>query len=160
MIQPQNMHYSGLQKTLHWLVAILILWQFTSHFIIDALPQGSPTQNGFKASHGLSGMLILMLMTIRLFVRWRKGAPELPDTLPAWQRSAAQIAHPALYLLIFGQTISGIMAGAVGIKAAGGVHGVLSVALLTLILVHIAAAVKHSLKGDGVGSRMFRRPRA
>jgi cytochrome b561 len=160
MTQPANAHYSGLQKTLHWLVAILILWQFTSHFIIDTLPEGSPTQNGFKASHGLSGMLILLLMFVRLLVRLRKGVPELPDTMLVWQHSAAKFAHPVLYALIFGQTISGIMAGAAGIKAAGAVHGILSVSLVAFILVHVAAAIQHMLKGDGIGSRMFRRPGA
>jgi cytochrome b561 len=151
--------YSGLQKSLHWLIAILILWQFISHFIIDQFPKGSPEALPFQASHGLSGMIILLLTLTRLVVRWRRGAPPLPASMDARLRRIANFNHGLLYGVIIGQTTSGMAAGIGQVKAAGPIHGVLSVALLVLIGLHIAGAIWHMIKGDGLGLRMFPQPK-
>jgi cytochrome b561 len=151
--------YSTLQKSLHWLIAILIFWQFISHFIIDRFPKGSPDALPFQASHGLSGMIILVLTLTRLVVRWRRGAPPLPASMDARLRRIANFNHGLLYGVIIGQTTSGMAAGIGQVKAAGLVHGVLSIALFLLVGLHIAAAILHLIKRDGLGSRMFPEPK-
>jgi cytochrome b561 len=148
-------HYSPVQKALHWIIATMILWQFVSHFIIDSLPETDPLSLPFKASHGFSGIAILLLTLARLVVRVRSGAPSLPDTMNRTLRRIAGFNHALLYVLIVGQTVTGMMAGPGGNKALGPVHGALSFALLIVITLHIAAAIWHLQKGDGIGRRMF-----
>jgi cytochrome b561 len=153
-------HYSTAQKTLHWIIAILILWQFVSHFIIDSLAATDPLLLPFKASHGFSGIAILLMTIARLVIRLRTGAPALPESMNPMLRMIAGANHALLYLLIVGQTVTGMMAGPGGNKAMGPVHGALSIALLSVVTLHIAAAVWHLHKGDGIGRRMFRRSEA
>jgi cytochrome b561 len=155
-VKPTREHYSGLQKFLHWGVALAIVWQFTSTFLIDLQPEGSAAQNALKASHGLSGITILLFMLTRLVIRLRKGAPALPTDMGSLA-TVAKSTHFLLYALIFVQVVTGIMAGGSGVKAAAGVHGFVSFTLLLLITLHVAAAIWHISKGDEVGRRMFRR---
>ncbi len=150
-------NYSRLQKLLHWAVALLILWQFSSHFLIDAQPEGSALQNMLKASHGSSGITILLLMLIRLGVRLKRGVPALPTDMSSGLRSAARLTHCALYALVIAQTVTGIMAGAAGLKAAGAVHAAISAILSASVALHAGAAIWHLSKGEEVGRRMFRR---
>jgi cytochrome b561 len=157
MSKPPVDHYSGFQKSLHWIIATLILWQFVSHFMIDALAEADPRRFPLQASHGLSGMTILLLTAVRLVTRFWRGVPALPEGMNPALRKVAHGTHGLLYLLIIGQTVSGMMAGPVGNKAMGPVHGALSVALLALVALHVAAAIWHYQKGDTVGRRMFRR---
>jgi cytochrome b561 len=151
--------YSRFQKSLHWIIAVLILWQFVSHFFIDTLPKNDPRLLPLQASHGLSGFTILLLTAVRLITRLWRGVPTLPETMNSGLQLVARGTHGLLYLLIIGQTVTGMMAGPGGNKAMGQVHGGLSVALLALILLHISAAIWHIQKGDAVGSRMFRQPK-
>jgi cytochrome b561 len=149
-------HYSGFQKSLHWVIATLILWQFVSHFMIDALPESDPKRFPLQASHGLSGMTILLLTAVRLVTRIWRGVPALPEAMNNALRKVAQGTHGLFYLLLISQTVSGMMAGPGGNKAMGPVHGALSVALLALVVLHVAAAIWHYQKGDAIGRRMFR----
>jgi cytochrome b561 len=147
--------YSTLQKSLHWIIAILILWQFTSHFLIDMQAENSPAQNMLKASHGLSGISILLLMLVRLGVRWRRGVPTLPDAMSPLTRRLAPLTHLSLYGLVFVQTISGFLAGSGLVPPMGVVHGVIALTIAALLALHIAAALWHYRRGDAIGRRMF-----
>jgi cytochrome b561 len=147
--------YSAAQKWLHWLIALLILWQFTSHFLIDIQVENSPTQGMLKASHGLSGLTILLLMLVRLGVRWRRGVPSLPDDMGAGTQRIAGVTHGALYLLVIVQTVSGFLAGSGILPPAGAVHGAIAIAIAALLALHIGAAFWHLARGDAVGRRMF-----
>ncbi len=149
-------NYSIVQKGLHWTIAILIVWQFTSTFLIDMQAKGSSVQNALKASHGLSGVTILLLMLVRIGVRLKRGAPALPDIMSSNLRIVAKLTHALLYVLIIAQTITGIMAGGGGIKLAAAVHGTIAISLFSLIALHIGAALWHLSKGEAVGHRMFR----
>ena len=98
--------------------------------------------------------------------------------MPAWQRLSAQWTHSLLYLLMIAMPVSGwMMSSAKGFPVVWfgvlplpdlieknhdvgellqEVHETLGVVLLTLLAVHVAAAIQHHVKDrDDVLSRML-----
>lgn len=169
--------YTRTAIALHWLIALLIL---------AALPLGltmtgmdlSPQKLKFYAWHKWLGVTVFGLAVLRLL--WRVGhpAPPLPQTMPAWQRRAAQGLHWVLYVLMLAIPLTGwLMSSAKGFQTVylgllpipdflskdevlGGIlarlHAALAYALIALIVVHVAAALKHHLiDGDDILRRML-----
>jgi cytochrome b561 len=94
-------HYSPAQKTLHWLVAILIIVNVPVGIsMANIMAEGQPLTNAFYELHKSIGLTIFGLALVRIAVRWRRGAPPLVPGLPAWQRVAARTSHYAMYVLI------------------------------------------------------------
>src|SRR5689334_18003665 len=92
-------HYSSLQKTLHWLIAILIIVMIAVGLTMRNIGEGSVT-NFLYELHKSTGLLILGLALLRIVVRLRRGAPPLEPGIPAMQRLAAYASHYGLYALI------------------------------------------------------------
>ncbi len=113
------------------------------------------------------GITLLALMLVR-FIWWVTNlAPEPPEGTPAWQRTAAWISHRLLYLLTFATAIVGwlmsgtfehplepkvfgllpapqlLLAGSPYGKLLAEIHETLAIALMTLVGVHVAAALYH-----------------
>ena len=81
-------HYS--QIIIHWLVALLVIYQFAFGGNIEFLELESCIHSKTNAlescqhlnNHYLVGVIILLLMIIRLFLRILFGAPPLPKSIP------------------------------------------------------------------------------
>ena len=149
------------------------------------LPQGGfPPQEGNQSIfsriglHMILGIAILVLLVIRLFVRWRTKHPE-------WQSAGNKIfdwvgnlTHFGLYLLTFGMAITGIiladqrgmLARVFGIGSTltpgsfrrggfslGSLHGGIWTLLLLLMILHVGAALYHQfiLKDNLLGRMWF-----
>ena len=83
--------FSGLQRVLHWLVAIMVL---TMLFIgVSMVSTLEPRFLTLITVHKPLGIAILALAALRLAVRLRLGAPPLPDDLPRIQALAAKLSH-------------------------------------------------------------------
>ena len=154
--------YSRTQIVLHWAIFALIVLQFVFHEPMDEawrqvrrglVVEFSPA----IAQHVVGGMLVLVLVLLRLFIRVRRGAPALPENEPASLKFAAHATHMGLYLLMLLMPISGAMAWIGGIHAAGDAHEVMKTLMLLLVFVHIAGALFQAfiLKTD-VMARMAR----
>ena len=172
--------YGGVAQALHWLVAALVLGQFGLGWTMSDLPLG---QLRFDLSqiHRSLGLTVFALVAVRL--AWRLGhpPPPLPAGLPAWQRAAARTTHALFYLLLLVQPLIGFLQSnaanlpvvvwgvlplpaliasdeALG-EALIEVHEIIARVLLALILLHVAAALRHHfLLKDDVLRRML--PRA
>ena len=57
--------------------------------------------------HKPLGIAILVLVVLRLAVRFRRGAPPLPTDLPRWQALAAKASHVMLYGLMLAMPLIG-----------------------------------------------------
>jgi cytochrome b561 len=145
--------YTKTAKALHWLTLLLIISQFTSHFMIDSFAENDPASGPFKFMHGVGGLLILIVTLFRIFWRWRHQPPGL-EGIAQWQVNASQWVHRLLYLLLIAQPVSGMIAA--NKPAIGAVHGALSLVLLATVTVHIVAAVWHQfIAKDEVLKRML-----
>jgi cytochrome b561 len=172
-----NPRYTRTAITLHWLIALAILGTFGLGVYMHELPL-SPTKLQLYSWHKWAGVSIFMLVIVRLAWRITHPAPPLPETMPAPLRLAAHGAHWALYGLMFAIPLSGwLMSSAKGFqtvwfgvlplpdlvakdKALGetlaGIHEALNWTLLTLVVLHAAAALKHHfIDRDTVLTRML-----
>jgi cytochrome b561 len=168
--------YNGVAIALHWLVAGAIFTTFPLGLYMADLPL-SPRKLELVSYHKWIGVTVLALMCLRLAWRLTQRPPPLP-TMPVWQRRAAVGVHWALYALLLAIPVSGwLYSSAAGVptvylglwqlpdlvakdqalaEALKLVHKSLNFALLALLVVHIAAAVKHHfVDRDGLLARML-----
>jgi cytochrome b561 len=169
--------YTRTAIILHWLVVLLIFAAFPLGLYMHDLPL-SPYKLRLYSYHKWIGITVLMLAVIRL--SWRIGhrPPGMPESMPNWEKLAAQATHYALYLLIFAIPVSGwLMSSALGFKVVWlgvlplpdlvgkskelgellhEVHETLNYMMLGLVLAHIGAALKHHfLEHDDILTRML-----
>lgn len=158
-------------KTLHWVIVVLIIVQYTLAEVADDLPLGLQKFTTL-ARHKSIGLTIFGLAVIRLLWRWTQATPLLPDTLKPWEKALATSTHFALYLLLFVMPITGwLMSSAANFPVSWfgvftlpdlvapnrdlqdllhEVHENLFRVLVALAVLHAAAALKHHfwLKDD------------
>ncbi|MDN4054158.1 cytochrome b [Massilia sp. YIM B02763] len=170
--------YTKTAIALHWLIAILIIGAFTLGLVMTNIPGFSMTKLKYFAWHKWAGVTVLLLAALRLLWRLFHRPPELPDGMPAWQRGAAHGLHHLLYVLMFAVPVSGyfytLAAGfpvvyfnlfqlpvliernlelAETLKA---VHYWLTMSMAALVVLHVAAALKHAIiDRDGTMRRML-----
>ena len=158
------MRYTTPAVVLHWLVALLIFVAFPLGVYMHELPL-SPDKLRLYSYHKWIGVSVLLLVAIRLVWRLTHTPPPLPASVAAWQRHASTIVHGLLYLLMIAIPLSGwLMSSAKGFqtvwfgvlplpdlvgrdKALGDVladvHKFLNFTLLALVVLHVAAALRH-----------------
>ncbi len=167
--------YSGPAVVLHWLLAAAIIGSFAVGVYMTGLPF-SPARLKLYNWHKWAGVTILALSALRLLWRLTHRPPADPP-MPAWQARAAHGVHVALYVLFFALPLAGwAYSSAAGFPiVVFGVlplpdwvpvdrdlaeqfkllHKVLAYALAALVVLHVAAALKHHLiDRDGLLGRM------
>jgi cytochrome b561 len=151
---------------LHWLTALVLVAQVIIGFTFHLMPRG-PARGEWFTWHKTIGATILLLAIIRLAWRLAHKPPSFPESLPAWERIAATWNHRLFYALLILLPLTGLVAisggadtattGLVGglslplvpgISDGGGeisatAHVVLVFTTLALLVLHIAAALKH-----------------
>jgi cytochrome b561 len=106
MITNNNARYGWAMIVLHWLIGIIFIGQFVLGFVMMRI--GSQrTAFELIQLHKSFGFLLLGLIILR--VAWRLGnaAPPLPPSVGALERRAAPLAHFALYAFQIALPLSG-----------------------------------------------------
>ncbi len=164
---PATARYSVLQARLHWMVVVLVLLQFLLQgAMVDTMVAvragDTPGAGAYLLAnlHLLSGLVIGFLMAFRLYLRLDASASRFKDLAvqgsPGSLALAATVVHGLFYLLLLTMPISGLSAW-YEVPGAAWVHGWQKIALLALLLLHIAAALLHlCLLRDGVFQRILR----
>jgi cytochrome b561 len=154
--------YRPAQIWLHWIVVIGVILQigFNSAIVavVDAREAGqAPTPDDMTWAwfHVGIGSVILIAVIARLILRRRYGAPGHAIGTSAIQARIASIMHNALYGLLFGMTVTGMLTWN-EIAPLGGVHFALSTALFFAAIAHAAAAIFNQfVRKDGTLARMI-----
>lgn len=154
--------YSGLQITLHWLIALLVLFQLmfgeSMTGYVDAMSEGSTPAPGdalMGQAHYWVGLTVLGLVILRLGVRLAYGTPKAEDAGPRWMALAAGAAHVLFYLLLIAVPVSGLLAYYTW-DWMGDVHAAAKPVFIVLIAGHASAALfHHFVLRDGVLKRML-----
>ncbi len=152
--------YHSNQIMLHWLVVSLVLLQFLggesmARAMELAYAGGGRLTDGIVVVHATFGTVILFAMLARLVVRLRHGAPPPPETEPRPLQILSRGVHYAFYGLLIAMPLFGIAAIAVLSETLGTLHGLASWLLLGLAALHVAGALFHAVKRDGVVGRVF-----
>ncbi|HET7805217.1 MAG TPA: cytochrome b [Pseudolabrys sp.] len=94
--------YTLTARLLHWLIAVLVLFQIPAGLLIANFEMGP-----LYGLHKSAGVLILILVIVRLAWRLTHPVPALPPDIPRLQRLAARGTHRALYALLIAQSLIG-----------------------------------------------------
>lgn len=169
--------YTRTAIALHWLIALLILATLPLGLTMTGMDL-SPQKLKFYAWHKWLGVTVFGLAVLRLLWRAGHSVPPLPQSMPAWQRRVAHGLHWALYVLMLAIPLAGwLMSSAKGFQTVylgvlpipdllsknealgeilAWVHAALAYTLIALIVVHVAAALKHHfIDGDDILRRML-----
>lgn len=98
--------WGGVSKTLHWLIAILILALGIVGLTMGEFPK-TPKYFWIYTMHKSIGITVLVLVALRLLWRLYAGAPEAVPGTPGWQERVASATHWLLYVLMFAIPLSG-----------------------------------------------------
>ncbi|MET0961485.1 MAG: cytochrome b [Noviherbaspirillum sp.] len=169
--------YTWQAMLLHWVLAVLVIGMLSLGYWLGEVPRDTPGRAFYVNLHKSLGVLALMLVLLRLGWRMNHRPPPFPSSMPRWQMRAASVNHGLLYLCILLQPLSGYLASAFsknGVQFFGiplpqwawddkplrsffaDIHGMVPVALLVLISIHVLAALKHLLVDrDQVFQRML-----
>src|SRR5262249_42287764 len=98
--------YGALAQLFHWIIAAMIVTQFSLAWTADDLPLGA-RKLGLLAWHKSVGMTILMLAILRLLWRLWTPPPALPEAMTRFERNAARATHIAFYVLLFAMPLIG-----------------------------------------------------
>jgi cytochrome b561 len=172
--------YSGLQKAIHWLTALMVAVLIPVGLYMTrrgAATNFDAVTNQLYTAHKTFGFVLLWLVVLRIVIKARTGTPAPVETLSPLQRLVSDVVHRALYLLLvlvpltgwaavsaypatgalFGLSLPAILP--VNQALAGtlfAIHGVLAKVMLVLVLMHVGAAVMHwVILKDGVMRRML-----
>ncbi len=164
MSRAQPSGYSLAQIVLHWAVVVLIIFQFLAHDAMekawDAVRDGQavPADAALGANlHAAAGFAVLALALIRLFLRFTRGAPAAPTTVPAPIAMISNVTHVLLYVLILGLPIGGAAAWLGGVGVAAPVHGLGAEVLFWVAILHaLGALYEHFIAKTDVLRRMLK----
>lgn len=178
---PQIQKYPAGWRVLHWVMALMVLtlipvglWMASR---AEADLWGALT-NTLYSVHKAIGFSVLLLMILRIVMKIRLKSPPYPDEMPRQLQIAAKSLHHLLYVMLVVTPLFG-WAGVTAYPALGIVgevnlpampfvpqdeelagrlfyiHGWLAITLGVLIAGHIAAAIRHMLRRDGIVRRMI-----
>jgi cytochrome b561 len=161
-MQKSGNGYSSMQIALHWLIAILVIFQLafgeSMGSLVDAVEDGdtiSATDQILGTAHYWVGLIILALVALRFAVRVASGAPSPEKSAPSWMQLAARISHVLFYMLLVATPVLGLLGYYFG-EPWDDIHSLNKPAFMVLISVHVLAALYHQfwLK-DGTLKRMI-----
>ena len=154
--------YSTVQKSLHWLVAIMIAAQLITADYMGAAWRAF-TRNADASGlsepavmwHVWAGLSITLFAIWRLWLRRTRGVPVLPKEEPLPLRVAAHATHFALYALLLFTPIAGAAVYFGGIYELGEIHELAQPAFIALVLLHAGGALyQHFARDSDVLKRM------
>lgn len=173
----RGVRYTSVAIALHWTIALLIFGGWGLGLYMHELPL-SPEKLRYYSWHKWSGVSVFLLAIVRVAWLATHAPPRLPAHISQLQARLARGMHALLYVLMFVLPLSGwLMSSAKGVPTVyfgvlplpdlvaknkalgdllGEVHEALAFVLAALVLVHIAAALKHQfVNRDGLMGRIL-----
>ena len=167
--------YTSVARALHWIMAVLIIVNLALGIAHDALPKDWAVMPVHKSL----GLTVLALTLVRL--AWRIGyrPPPLPASMPGWEKAAAHATlfifyafmilvpltgwimtsagtRPLNWFFLFDVPKFAVTKGDILVGLSGEGHEIMGFAWAALIIVHIAAALRHHIVlKDNVLRRML-----
>lgn len=170
-------NYGSVAKFFHWLIALLIIGLLALGCAVTFM-DNNPNQEFYINIHKLFGLLVLVLAALRLLWLLYNPRPPMLEGLQPWEKMGAHAVHGLLYFFMFFMPITGwIYSTSAGYfpdflgvqfplwgipkdKALshlfGTIHLYAAWSLLVVLIIHIAAALKHHFVAkDDVLRRML-----
>ena len=170
--------YTRVAVLFHWTLAVLLVGLLISGVVMHK--EGVPNRFAIYPWHKSFGILVLFLSLGRL--GWRLGhrPPPEPPGMPGWQVTASKATHWAFYALMIGMPLLGwamvsasplpiptvlfdvvpwpdlpLPEGEAQVGMWKNLHSIGAKLFIALLVLHVAAALKHQfIDRDGLLSRM------
>ena len=182
-LNNSSSEYGLISKILHWGMAAIIITLIGVGIYMADLPMDTTEQKQFAYQfyglHKSFGVVILALIIVSLAWIRISPAPALPSVFNAKEQMLTKLVQALLYILMILVPASGyLMSNAGGYpinffglaelpaligksKELGGIaheaHEIMGFAMLALLVLHVAGAVKHRLKDKGGESDILKR---
>lgn len=162
--------YPAGMRVVHWLRALVVLGLLAVGLVMVNLPDELPAKfELLYPNHKQFGLLALLLTAVQLLLRSSRRLPEPPASLAPWERALSKFAHRALYVLLVVVPLMGYSMSSTFTQSDGVpffflgqvpellpkndrwfevfqlLHRVLAYAMLALVALHVAGALKHRL---------------
>ena len=167
-MSAEKRHYSSVAIALHWLIALLLVGQIAGGLYMHRLP-ATTLKFELYQWHKSFGVTILALSALRLIWRLTHRAPPLPEAMTGIERLGARVSHAGFYFLMFSLPMAGWAMVSASPKDVPTVlfktipfphlpgmpqsdalegafmqtHEYLAFGAIGLIILHVAAALKH-----------------
>ena len=160
--------YSRGAIVLHWLIAALIVLNIAAAWVAEDMPK--PEKAIVMGNHKAFGIVILLLTLVRIVWRLIHKAPPLIETLKAWEAALARVGHAGFYFLMLALPLSGWAMSSASSKGAPvsifglfdfpalpvgsdkptigmfhEMHEISGNLMIALVVLHVAAALKHQI---------------
>lgn len=180
--QPAAPRFNAVAIGFHWLLALALIGSFSVGLYMHDLPFSVQRVKLFNY-HKWAGVTILALSLLRLLWRLTHRPPpysaRVQASMPGWQQRASKISHLSMYLLFFAVPLLGwAYSSAAGLpivwfgvlplpdfvpvdkefatEVLKPLHRYCAYSLAALVVVHVAAALKHQfIDRDGLMARMW-----
>lgn len=164
-------------RVLHWVRAVIVLGLIWSGWYMTSLPEDTPmaTFDLFYPNHKQFGVLVWLLALVHLAIRWsnRVSLPHEPDMLKPWEKMLSHVVHRLIMLLtvlvpLLGYAMSSSFTQSDGVpffffgelpellpknddafEVFDAMHMYSAYALLALVGLHAAGALKHRILDKG-----------
>ena len=173
-------------RALHWLRALVVLGTLGAGLLMVNLPDDMTVKfELLYPNHKQFGVLALLLALTQLLLRWRASGqgrlPRTPASLQPWEQRLSHLAHRLLYVLLVAVPLMGYAMSSSFTQSDGVpfffignlpellpkndsafevfqlLHKILAYALLALLALHVAGAIKHRLAHRGGEGDVLRR---
>ena len=178
----QTDRYTKTAILLHWIIAIMIIAQLGVALVMGEESMWTPEMRGqLYGFHKALGMTVIVMTLVRIAWRLLNPAPALPAGMKTWEIFAVKATHFLFYVLLLAIPMSGwVLVTAAGrgpidmfglfawpnlpgvavnkefAHEVGDMHELMGYAMLALVGLHIAAALKHHfINKDNVLTRML-----
>lgn len=163
--------YSLLSRILHWVSAIVIIWASCTGFAVAFKLIGKPTCDSIAVFNVALTLTFIPFFILRVGYAIFSEKPQTPE-LSRLQQLAAHCGHHALYVTVSVVLVSGVLMMDRTISAWGiiefppvnlsslwhqrfsHIHHYACMVLALLVIGHIAAVIKHEMKGVKLLSKM------
>jgi len=167
--------YGVVTKFFHWLIFILVIGMLTAGYFLGDVPKD--WQRTVFNLHKLTGLTLLCLVVLRFLWSLINKKPVLPASTTLLEKTGEGLVHGLLYLALIAMPLVGWIGSTAGGRPphlgswiialpiakdnqlkewAFDWHGYIAIMLITLISVHILAALYHHfIRKDDVLKRML-----
>jgi cytochrome b561 len=158
--------YGTTSRINHWIIAIAMIGMLGLGLYLEFGGMAREAKGSLRDIHKAIGVLVLVFGLWRVTWRLLKGFPAAASSMPAWQETASKVAHWVLLAGIVLMPLSGLLGsifsgrdvsvfgfftipGQAEIEwlqaLSHGVHSWFGKALAAVVVIHVAAALKHHI---------------
>ena len=151
--------YTTIAKVFHWGFVVLFAYGIAKQ--VDDISQLEDF--ALLRFELIFATILILLLAVRFLYMTKTQTSSLPEETSAFQKLAAKLVHLGMYASLATIALSGILIGGIYwmgmkegllIESIIAVHELAVTASYWLIGVHVAAAVFHRFKNDGVWNSM------